>query len=215
MSYIPYEDVATTLVTQNNIFEGEQVFNSPIIQTIGGQKGWNAITVQDFLSRNPSASASFIQFKEKIFLYAFPSNKTRELQTIIVVPHTYAENTKIYPYIDIALNTCRSGKITFGIEYTVAKCCGGSISQTITKFISKNVVASDAYTSLRLELSDLDAIPAGLLEIGANIHLRIFRGDAPTGFVDTYSDYVFVSSVGIHYNVGNLITKNKQPDYNN
>lgn len=215
MSYIPTTHITQEIIQQSNIFEGEQVFNSPIIQTFEGSKGWNAISVQDFQVRNPSASATFLQYKEKIFLYGFPSNKTREVQTVLVVPHTYAEGTKIYPYIDFAVNTCRTGKVTFGIEYTVAKCCGGTISNTVTKFVSYNVTASNIYQSLRLTLSDLDAIPAELLEIGANIHLRIFRGDAPTGFVDTYSDYVFVSSVGIHYQVGKLITKNKQPDYNN
>lgn len=208
--------ISTTILTTNNTFNGTITFTKPIVQTIDGQLGWNAITTQDFGVRNPSASATFLQFKEKIFLYGFPYDKTRELQCGFVVPHNYAPDTIMYPYIDVAVNTTKTGSITFGIEYTVSKCAGGTSSPiTVTKFVKKSIVASDVYKNLRLELPMADAIPAASLEVGAAIHIRIFRGDEPTSMEDTYCGYVFVSSAGINYQVGSLITKNKSPNFYN
>lgn len=173
--------------------------------------GWRDLT-SDMFIRSGTSSPAVTQFRNGIYLYAFPFNQLREVFANFHIDHDYALGTSLYPHVHWAPNTTSTGTVRWGIEYTVAK---GHQQQafpaTTTVFIEHTISTNMQYFHMVSEVSDAQAIPGTGIEPDTMIMMRIYRDAAHAN--DSFPDDVFGITVDMHYKASKFATRNKAPNF--
>lgn len=179
-----------------------------------GEYGWSNLS-SNIYTDDDSGSPRLKDFKSNVKGWRFKKNDIQQCWVDFRMNHDYALNTKVFPRLHWGSNENKSGTVRWGIEYTVAKGHGqGSDSQfpiSSIIYLEQNLSATDIDKHLITEVTEAQAILSTNLEPDSLILMRIFR-DA-THINDTYPDYCFLFRVDLHYQVGQLVTRNKAPDF--
>lgn len=172
--------------------------------------GWRDLTSELF-TRGGAASPSIAQFRNGIYLYAFPSNQMKEVFVQFHIDHDYKLGSNLYPHIHWAANTTTAtGNVRWGFEYSVAKGHGQqAFGATTIIYSSYTFTSNQQYIHHVSEVSDGDAISGANIEPDSVVLMRIFRDVDNDNFADT----VFGITADIHYQADRYCTKNKAPNF--
>lgn len=162
-------------------------------------------------------SPTLTQFRDGIYLYAAPSNQSKEIHLQFHLDHDYALGTAVYPHLHFTVNSgTANGTVRLAFEYTVAKghaqATGSTYGSTTTVYAEQAITgATDQYKHFVTELSDIDAIPSTLCEPDTVILLRIYTDTGHANY--TYTDNIFMIQADCHYQSNTFNTPNKAPDF--
>lgn len=180
--------------------------------------GWKDLTTT-VVSHGGSSGPSWVKFRDGIYLYSFPYNSPREVLASFHIDHDYAMGTSLYPHFHFTVNNAiASGIVRIGFEYTIAKGhaqeTGSHFDYTKLAFCHVRVDGQhDRYKHFIAEVHERDAIPPTNIEPDTIVLMRIFR-DA-NDVHDTYPADIFGITSDIHYQVGQIATPNKRPNFFN
>lgn len=128
------------------------------------------------------------------------------------ITHTYAMGTNVFPHIHWLPTTTATGTVRWGVEYRYAKGHGQqAFTAPVTFYIEHNIASASFEKHMVSEATDLQAFGAGVLEPDAVIKIRFFRDAGHAN--DTYPDDVHAWQGDLHYQIGQLGTRNKEPDF--
>lgn len=128
------------------------------------------------------------------------------------ISHKYAMNTNVFPHIHWLPTTTATGVVRWGVEYRYAKGHGQQAFSTPVTFYMEHTITSNSFeTHFVTEASNEQSFGAGVLEPDTAIKIRFFRDAAHAN--DTYPDPVHAWQGDLHYQIGQLGTRNKAPNF--
>ena len=176
--------------------------------------GWNDL-VQEVVVRAGTNAPQLMAFRGGIVAHSFAPNTVAECFANFHMRHAYIPGQMVYPHVHWSVNTASSGRVRWGIEYTIAQRADGGtgvvFGQPETKFIEVDVPAGSQYTHFVSEAEDGHGIDGAGLDVDALILCRFFRdAEHPN---DTFPDDVFLLTVDIHYPADVLCTPMRFPPF--
>lgn len=141
----------------------------------------------------------------------FPNNKLSQVWVDFHIDHDIAMGTKLYPHIHWMPLTNNIGYVRWGFEYIIAKGHGQSQFPTTSNIIYVNhtVPENSQYRHMTTEVPEVDGILSSEIEPDSVIKMRIFRD----GVNDTHGSNVHGWQSDIHYQIGQLGTINRAPNF--
>jgi hypothetical protein len=132
-----------------------------------------------------------------ISVYAFDGNVTSEmLSGSFELQHDYKEGTDLYPHLHFLPVNANAGTVKFFLEYYIREDNRVKLTATISATKATNSIAWEEL------LLAFPAITGTSLKIGSQIFFRLYR--VPTDAADTYNSDVALATVGIHYQIDTL-----------
>jgi len=161
--------------------------------------------------RGSATGPVWTQFRNNIYLFAFPFNQSKEAFANFHINHDYALLTPVYPHVHFTVNAAITGTVRWALEFTVAKGHGQeAFPTTSTVYIEQDITPEDQYVHFVGEVTDDDSIVTESLEPDSNILLRITRDNT---VANNYAGDVFGIQVDMHYQCAQFSTRNKSPDF--
>jgi hypothetical protein len=132
-----------------------------------------------------------------ILTYAFDGNTlVKELHGAFEYQHDGKEETNIIFHVHWYPTTAGAGNVKWQLEYWMRKGTTYKLTNTITVI---SAATGTAWDEIR---ASFPAVSGTNLEIETQIHLRLFRD--PTDGDDTYAADAAVGTVGIHYEIDTI-----------
>lgn len=110
--------------------------------------------------------------------------------------HDYKEGTDIYPHAHFLTTTTGTGDVKFFLDYYIVRDGEAAVSGTLS---NTQTVSGTAWEEFRIDFGTIDG---STLDIGAQIFFRLYCD--PTDAEDTYTDDAALATVGIHYQVDTI-----------
>lgn len=176
--------------------------------------GWRDLTTEIKVKGTGNNNPSWIQFREGIYAHGFEAGKMMECWANFHVDHDYALGTKLYPHVHWSPKSTLGGTVRWGFEFTVAKGHGQGATSvfgpTSIVYVTHDLTTGGhQYEHMVTEVSEIQAVPATLVEPDTLIMMRVFRDGAN----DTHADTVAGFTVDLHYQTERIATLNKAPDF--
>jgi hypothetical protein len=128
------------------------------------------------------------------------------------IDHDIAMGTKVYPHVHWCPTTNHTGTVRWGFEYSVAKGHGQeAFAATTIVYVNHTITQPSRWVHFVTEVPEVDAIPSSSIEPDTVIKMRIFRDGAH--YLDTYNYNVHAWEHDLHYQVAQLGTRGKAPDF--
>ncbi len=134
--------------------------------------------------------------------YGFNGNMTMEqLYSGGEILHDYKEGTDLLPHVHWMPTTTNTGNVEWHMAYSIQNTegSGTAVFPAPTTISGVGGTTGTAWLSKIAALGDIDGTD---IKIGAHILFRFYRN--PAGANDTYPDDAVVLSVGLHYQVNTL-----------
>lgn len=183
------------------------------IQTKTGD-GWADI-VSEFYTRGGPASPGVSAVIGGIYLLEFSDTDVLEAFSNFHIPHSYKQNTMIYPHIHFLTSSNNAGTVRWGFEYTFARRHDSTgqttFPSTSTIYIDFAIPANSAYKHFVAEAPEGQGISGTPIEVDGMIMTRIFRD--PTHANDTFSGSVWAITADLHIEVDRHATINRAPNF--
>lgn len=125
---------------------------------------------------------------------------TEQLSGGFELQHDYYEGSDVYPHVHFLTTTTGTGDVKFFLDYYVKYHNETALSGTLSGVQSVN---GNAWEEFRIDFGTIDGTNLG---IGWQIFFRLYRD--PTDVEDTYTDDAALATVGIHYQVDTLGSRN-------
>ena len=130
-------------------------------------------------------------------VFAFEgSSKINEAHGNFELQHDYKEGTNLSPHIHWYPTNTNVGNVKWNIDYYISRGTKAALSGTIS------VVASTQSVAWEEIRSDFPNIVGSSLNIGNQIHFRIYRD--PTDAEDTYGSDAAIATLGVHYEIDTI-----------
>lgn len=172
--------------------------------------GWRDNVIEMTVRSGPT-EPQMTQFRENIYLLAFPVEGLREVFGNFHVDHDYALGTSLYPHIHWTTDGSLVGTVRWGIEWTVAKGHQQMAFGATTTVYVEQTTTGTPYMHYIAETSLANAIPGTNIEPDTFILMRVFRDVDSAN--DTYDDQVFGLALDLHYQADRATTPNKAPNF--
>lgn len=178
------------------------------------QHGWNDL-VQEVTIRPGTNAPQLGTLIGGLVAHAFPPSTIAECFANFHMRHDYIPGMMFYPHVHWSVNTASSGRVRWGVEYTLAQRADGGtgvvFGPTQTKFIEVDVPPGSQHTHFVSEAADGQGIDGSGLDVDALILCRFFRdAEHPN---DTFPDEVFLLTVDIHYPADVICTPMRFPPF--
>lgn len=173
--------------------------------------GWRDITGTPTIRGTGANDPTWSAFRSGISAYSFSATAMKELWFSFHIDHDYAPGTPLYPHVHWSTAGTNTGVVRWGFEYTWAKGHGQAAFPVTTTVYVNQAATGTAYTHMVAEVSDLDAIPATLIEPDGLLLVRVFRDAA--NVADTCTDAALLLTSDIHYRCDRYNTPNKAPNF--
>ena len=162
----------------------------PAISTkLGGSKDPHFVKVYD----NGSGS-------QGVFTYAFDASTEEELYFMVQIPHGWVYGTALDPHIHWIAKANGTGtqKVSWGLEYTVAK-IGGTFGNT-TIIYGNEAHVVETIAAGKHYLTDLTAIDmTGVDGVSTMLICRVFRDATGAGLTDDFASDAYILEIDFHY----------------
>lgn len=176
--------------------------------------GWADI-VSELYNRGVASSPNIANFRDGLWLYEFEGSTLMEAFASFHIPHSYKQNTMLYPHMHFSVNTNSSGVVRWGFEYSFARRhdSTGTIAYPTTTTLYKEftIPANSAYTHFVAEVDEGNGIPGTDMEVDGMILMRVFRDAAHPN--DTFPDSAFGITADVHHQVDRQATPNRAPNF--
>lgn len=201
-------------IDNNGLLSTELSFNGQdtIILSDSLQYLWKEVVSELWIrntgGNNPSFSTVYGNFQGLIF----SASTLQQTWTTHQIPHDYAVGTDLFLNINWLPIGNGSGRVRWGIEYDVVKSHGvGTFGSSTTVYLEENLSSQSSLKCYRTMMPSGSPIPGANLEPGDVIRSRVFRDAASSR--DSFSGTSHAWSVGLHYQVSRIGTKNRAPDF--
>ena len=152
----------------------------------------------------------FAAFTGGIGAYSFTHTSEPEIHLVYHIEHDYMPGTNVFPHVHWAPSDTSAGVVRWGIEWTHAKGHGQeAFTESQTIYVEEaagrqalfHQVTETAYPGIYIEGLEADSI----------VLIRIFRNSNHAN--DTYAAPVFGLAADLHYQVSQVATIGKTPDF--
>lgn len=160
-----------------------------------GEAGvWDDIILNATNLRPGATPPAYAAFKGGIFGARFDAGVADEVYGSFEIPHDYKEGTDLHIHTHWSPTTTNTGNVVWGIEYTYSNMqgiFGNNVTVTGAPDPASGIIHKHEFSNIAV-ISDL------LIKIGTIVAFRLFRQNGGT---DTFTGNVFLHSMGIHYQI--------------
>ncbi len=168
--------------------------SSGVIKFNGNARVWKDMIASGMALRDGGTPPTAAVFTGGILANRFDAGASQSVHGAFELQHDYKEGTALDVHIHWTPTTTNAGNIVWGIEYSLAN-VDGTFGVAV---IHLNAPAAAPGVVRKHTLTEVVSIPGTGLLIGTVIAFRIFRQNGGT---DTFTGNAFLHSVGMHYEV--------------
>lgn len=165
------------------------------------EEQWDDIITPGFALGTGAATPALVALplvtNLKCYAFSAANNAADELFAFFEMPHGYKEGTDLHVHVHWTPETADIANVKWQLGFSVAQVNGSFGAEALLTGVEATAgLKSHILTSLTPVINGAD------LKIGSIIAARLFREASDP--LDTYAAYAFLLSLGIHYQVDSL-----------